>query len=529
MRSYLYFALAAFVLGSPLLVEAEILHDWRFNDRAGSALSGAQNRERAFAKWDGNLADSIVTGDGLFRIRRNGGPTSRRLDINAPEDTDEIFYVVEIDRWNMGAFVGDRPEISFDFINAPASARSSQVTAGMKLALHEDNRVTLQAVAGGLAAPGGQSSPEVAIFPPAMGRKIVLVTSYSKSRNQYVVHLRADGGDWFEFFRGTTSGVRDAQSLRLRVNGDFNGRGRNFFDIERIYVSTVFPPDTPIAQSDLWRKIDPPNLDEFTFRDWHGPEMRVFYHKPETLPDDAPVVVVLHGVNRDAERYLIQWKAHADQHRFLLIAPDFSEENFPGDEGYILGNYDPARVDEPQVLSFHAIEPLFDAVRKHFNNTSEGYYIFGHSAGAQFTHRMIYFVENHRIIRAITANAGWYTLPRHDIEFPYGLKGTPVDRDALRSSLELPLTILLGTRDTDPNHRFLRNTEETIGQGPHRLARGHNFLREGILAAENAKLKLGWRLQEVEGVGHSNAQMAVAAAALLFGEGTGDATEEEEP
>jgi poly(3-hydroxybutyrate) depolymerase len=527
MRCFLPIAYVALAAGLPIL-SADILHDWRFNDRSGTALSGAQNSVRAFAKWDGNLANSTITGDGLFRIRRDGSPTSRRMDINAPEDSDELFLVVELDRWNLGSFVENRPEISFDFINAAASARSSQVTAGMRLALNSDNRVVLQGVAGGLAAPGGQSSPEVALFGPAMGRKLVLVTSYSKSRNQYVIHLRVDGGDWFEFFRGTTSGVRNAQSLRMRVNGDFNGRGRNFFDIERIFVSTTFPPDAPISRNDLWRKIEPPKLDEFTFTEWDGPAIRVFYYRPQDLPADAPVMFVLHGVNRDADRYLLQWKAHADQHGFLLIVPDFSQENFPGDEGYILGNFDPERADEPQILSFHAIEPLFDVVRERFENSNEGYYIFGHSAGAQFTHRMIYFVSNNRMIRAITANAGWYTLPRYDIEFPYGLKGTPVDEEALHSTLQVPLTILLGTADTDPNHRFLRNTSETIAQGPNRLARGHNFLREGQQAAQAAGVVFGWRLQEVEGVGHSNAQIAVAAAALLFGEGKGDVTEEEE-
>ena len=532
MKPAILLAFVAVAICPPAALHGEILHDWQFEDRAGTTLSAARNHVRANARWDGNLSQSTTTGDGLFRIRRAGTPTSRRMDISAPEETDELFLVVELDRWNLAAFAVDRPEISFDFINAPAAARSSQVTAGMRLVLQEDGKVALQAVAGGRAAPGGQSSPVVPLFGPAMARKLVLVASYSQSRNQYVVHLRVDQGGWIEFFRGTTSGVRTAQSIRMRLNGDFNGRGRNFLDIERLYVSTVFPPDAPIAHSDLWRPIKAEALDTFTFDQWEGPPLRAFYHAPDGLPADAPVMIVLHGVNRDADRYLIQWRPLADRHRFLLVVPEFSQGNFPGDDGYILGNFDPARPDESQVLSFHAIEPLFDAVRARFGNTSAGYHIFGHSAGAQFTHRMLYFVKDSRAIRAVAANAGWYTLPRHDLEFPYGLKGTPVGEDALRCALGRQLLILLGTGDTDPNHRFLRNTPETIAQGPHRLARGHTFLKEGRAAAAAADAPLGWRLQEVAGVGHSNEGMAIAATALLFGQAGGDddgPAEEAEP
>src|SRR3712207_6943257 len=63
---------------------------------------------------------------------------------------------------------------------------------------------------------------------------------------------------------------------------------------------------------------------------------------------------------------------------------------------------------------------LFDFVREATGNPSEQYRIYGHSAGAQFVHRLALFVPEARFATAIAANAGWYTMPTFDgKKFPY--------------------------------------------------------------------------------------------------------------
>ena len=66
---------------------------------------------------------------------------------------------------------------------------------------------------------------------------------------------------------------------------------------------------------------------------------------------------------------------------------------------------------------------VFENIKTNLNYLGNSYNMFGHSAGAQFVHRFIQFKPLSRVDKAVSANAGWYTLPDTTIDFPYGLKG----------------------------------------------------------------------------------------------------------
>jgi poly(3-hydroxybutyrate) depolymerase len=259
----------------------------------------------------------------------------------------------------------------------------------------------------------------------------------------------------------------------------------------------------------------------FLFTGWEGPPLPVWYQLPEEVKPDTPVVVVMHGVNRDADRYRDEWAGLAVTHRFIVIVPEFSRSDFPGAASYNTGFF----AEEDGTLrprtrwSFAAIEPLFDETRRRFGTAAERYTIYGHSAGAQFVHRFVMFMPEARIEQAIAANAGWYTMPDPAIAFPYGVAGAPVAPDTFKAVLAKPLTVLLGTADTDTADPDLRTTPEANRQGPHRFARGQSFFAEGRELAARLDTPFGWRMEHVPGVGHKNGLMAQAAAELIAARG----------
>ena len=162
------------------------------------------------------------------------------------------------------------------------------------------------------------------------------------------------------------------------------------------------------------------------------------------------------------------------------------------------------------------IEPIFAAVRERAGLHAQDYAIFGHSAGAQFVQRFLYFVPGAHVRQAIAANAGWYMLPDRRVRFPYGLAGTPVTETDLRRALTRPLVVLLGTADTNPRHRMLRHTPEADAQGPHRFARGQFFMARAQAAAAAMEVKLAWTLATAPGVAHSERGMTPYALKCLF-------------
>jgi hypothetical protein len=255
-----------------------------------------------------------------------------------------------------------------------------------------------------------------------------------------------------------------------------------------------------------------------------GQPITVYSYLPSNYKDNTPVLFVMHGNSRTAERYRDTWIDIAEQHNALLLVPHFSRENgFPEDDQYNMGNM--FKMDQDENLlsanpenewSYSLIDPIFDFVVERMKNTSTGYLIYGHSAGSQFLHRLLFFKPDAKIQEAVCANAGWYTMPDFDQIFPYGLKETQCKPESLRKLFAKQVTILLGDQDTDPDHDSLRRTPQAMLQGAHRFQRGHTFYQACKQMAASLGVEFRWDLQIVPGVAHSNSKMAPSAAKVLF-------------
>jgi poly(3-hydroxybutyrate) depolymerase len=202
----------------------------------------------------------------------------------------------------------------------------------------------------------------------------------------------------------------------------------------------------------------------------------LWYHRPVRAGADAPVVFVLHGTSRTGENYRKYWIPEAEKYGFILLVPEFSRDQFPGstyERGNMIGS-DGVRLPESQ-WSYTAIEDIFDAVRKANALTAPTYDIYGHSAGGQFVHRLVFFKPGARFRVAVAANSGWYAMPDLDVAYPYGLDGSGIGPAEVRQALGRRLVVLLGSEDNDPEHHQLRRTPEAMQQGNDRIERGHTF------------------------------------------------------
>jgi pimeloyl-ACP methyl ester carboxylesterase len=175
-----------------------------------------------------------------------------------------------------------------------------------------------------------------------------------------------------------------------------------------------------------------------------------------------------------------------------------------------------ARSDDASTWSFSVIEHLFDAIKEATGNASRDYFLYGHSEGGQFVHRLVLLLPQARYATAIAANPGWYTMPTFAVRYPYGLAGAPANEKSLAQSLGRQFVLMLGTRDTNPNDADLRKTPEALAQGRHRFERGQNFMAEARARAAELKTPIAWTVETVSGAAHDNSAMSVAAAAVFL-------------
>ncbi len=259
----------------------------------------------------------------------------------------------------------------------------------------------------------------------------------------------------------------------------------------------------------------------FSFVDQKGDPSKhitVYTYLPKGIkPDAARIVFVMHGHGKNARGYRDTWVEHADKYGFMVVAPLFDPGQWAGgDYSYASVMTKDGKLRDASIWSFSVVDHLFEAIKDATGNQSPKYFIYGHSEGGQFVHRLVLFLPDARYAKAVAANPGWYTMPTFDVNFPYGLGGSPATEASLKKSLGREFVLMLGDRDADPNHAELRRTPEAMAQGVHRFERGQNYMKEARNRATELKCAFGWQVQVVPGAAHENSKMSRLAAAVLM-------------
>jgi hypothetical protein len=279
-----------------------------------------------------------------------------------------------------------------------------------------------------------------------------------------------------------------------------------------------------IGQSSLFQ----PGFGEVQFVARDGNILRAFTYRGNGFESgQGPIWFVMHGAARDADRYLAAAAPIAERHGALAVAIEFPKSHYPGSSDYTLGVTEKNALGQtvwrdPADYVYANVELLFDLLRQAFGGSQPGYHLYGHSAGSQFTHRMLTFLPAPRVLSAVAANAGWYTLPAAsdpvDHAMPYGLLETPLEPADLTDFLRTRFMVLLGEDDTRTaaEDDLVRGTPEAQAQGIHRFDRGRNYFQVGESLAADLGSEFGWRLETIPNVGHDGSRMMQSAGFLIF-------------
>lgn len=266
----------------------------------------------------------------------------------------------------------------------------------------------------------------------------------------------------------------------------------------------------------------PTGLSEFFLTEKAGANtdsLKVYTYKPTAWQDGRPIVVVYHGLKRNAAEYCQGWKDYAEKHNFLIACPEFTESKFPGVRYYNFGNVidndnTGGNLQPAKQWIFPVIDNIIKETKKQANASKSRVIIFAHSAGAQLVHRYVLLNKGTAADLIIAANSGWYTMPDENIAYSYGIKGLKLTKKDFRNAFAKPVVILLGENDT-LRSGALRKTPEADAQGQNRLERGRNFYNSAQEKATSLGLKFDWQLITVPGIGHDGTGMAKGAIPLI--------------
>lgn len=246
----------------------------------------------------------------------------------------------------------------------------------------------------------------------------------------------------------------------------------------------------------------------------------LFTYKPPTYRG-GPLLIVCHGVQRNAEDYRNFAITLAERFGVLVVAPLFDKERFPMaryQRGGLVGA--DGAVQPPERWTYASISRMVARVRELEGKPELPYYLIGHSAGGQFLVRMAAFLPG-EAERIIAANTGSHLFPTREADFGYGFGGLPPELsgdDVIRRYLAARLTLYQGTGDViaDPS---MDASPPAMRQGPNRLARGRAAFAAAQALAKEKGWVCNWRLVETPGIAHEAAFMFAAKEAgdAIFG------------
>ncbi|MDO1451081.1 hypothetical protein Q0590_32705 [Rhodocytophaga aerolata] len=270
--------------------------------------------------------------------------------------------------------------------------------------------------------------------------------------------------------------------------------------------------------------------------------IQVFYHRPKNYGAHSKILMVIPGAGRNADSYRDAWIEESEKYSLLILSPLYQESEYGFEDYHLCGlikgsnlknsidyveGTNIAKLDEEKVnfkfnpnsdeWIFNDFDRIFDLAVKALNSKQIKYDIFGHSAGGHILHRLALFQKSSKTNIILASNASFYTLPSFDYRFPFGLKDSSIDREALKNAFRRKLVVFLGELDNEnETGGTLLRSKSADQQGFHRLARGNFFFKHAKEMAAAFDFEFNWQIKTIPGVGHNHQLMGDAAGKYLY-------------
>jgi hypothetical protein len=144
---------------------------------------------------------------------------------------------------------------------------------------------------------------------------------------------------------------------------------------------------------DLAKALAQPGRASIPYLDRYSPDRPLVLEcfRPQGHDPDKPVVIVQHGMSRNGAEYYEAWVPAAERHGLLIVAITFSKDAWPDavtyNNGHVLAEDGSFR---PRECWSQAIPGrVFALLREAGVTRRDKTYLWGHSAGGQFVHRLL--------------------------------------------------------------------------------------------------------------------------------------------
>ncbi len=235
--------------------------------------------------------------------------------------------------------------------------------------------------------------------------------------------------------------------------------------------------------------------------------LRLYTYKPQDYVN-GPLIMVFHGVLRNAEEYRDDSIEMADRLGAMIVAPLFDDVQFPKRKYQFGGILQDGQAAPREEWTGEYVNRIVKEIRRREGRPDLPLYLIGHSGGGQFLVRLAGFIQTDAK-RIVAANSGTYLFPTREADFPFGLGGLPEELQTdehLKAYLAQPLTFYLGSNDTERDE-YLDIFPAADAQGNVRFERGKNAFAAGKKLASERRWPFGWKLVVAEGIEHDHTKM----------------------